>query len=193
MSHPLLSLRSASRLRPPFRALAALLLISAANGCSADTSTSPASAPAPAAVSTDPILPPGVSPIAFASAPCTIAGKPFTLEIADTDPKTERGLMYRPAMAPDHGMLFVFPEPSTAGFWMKNTFIPLDIIFLDKNGKVLVIHHRIPHDETGMGPASPALYVIELNVGTAEKIGLKTGDTIDVKKSLKTASPPTDK
>jgi len=183
--HP--STHHTATLRRPAIAAFTLLMIFAASGCSADTTT------APAAPSTAPVLPAGVEAIKFASAPFTIKGKPFTLEIADTDAKTERGLMYRHAMADDHGMLFVFPTPSTAGFWMKNTFIPLDIIFLDKDGKVLAVHHRIPHDETGMGPSTPALYVIELNAGTAEKIGLKPGDTIDVKKFLKDAPAPTDK
>ena len=167
--------------------VSAMLLICMANGCSADTAT------APAAASTRPVLPLGVAEIKFDSAAFTIKDKPFTLEIADTDAKTQRGLMYRNAMAADHGMVFVFPTPSTAGFWMKNTYIPLDIIFLDKDGKVLVIHRRMPRDETGMGPDTPAQYVIELNAGTAEKIGLKPGDVIDVKKFLKTAPGSTEK
>ena len=84
--------------------------------------------------------------------------------------------MNRTTMPADHGMLFIFDKPDTYSFWMKNTLIPLDIIFLDSTGKVL--RHRppgTPLDETGHGPSTPALYVIELNVGIADAIGLKTG------------------
>ena len=85
-------------------------------------------------------------------------------------------------MAIDHGMLFVMPQADIWPFWMHDTRIPLDIIFLDSAGKVLDIHNRAPLDETGRGAASPTLYVIELNLGVAEKIGLKKGDSIEIPK-----------
>ena len=112
----------------------------------------------------------------------TLKGKDYTMEDAQTDAQTERGLMYRDSLPEDHGMLFVMPEEKIWDFWMHETRIPLDIIFLDKSGKVLEIHNRIPMDETGRGPASPNLYVIELNLGMAGKIGLQKGDIVEIPK-----------
>ena len=88
--------------------------------------------------------------------------------------------MYRNSMADDHGMLFVMDSESDWSFWMKNTRIPLDIIYLDKNGKVVDITHRRPFDETGVSPRLPALYIIELNVSMAEKIGLARNDAVEI-------------
>ncbi len=164
-----------------------LLLVLSTSACSGDTSASATSraATSPASQPND---------ITFESTTVTLKGKAFTLEIADTDIKEARGLMYRETMAPDHGMLFVFPMPTDSGFWMKNTLIPLDIIFIDSGGRVLNIHHRKPLDETGMGPDAPALFVIELNSGTANAIGLKVGDTISLpEKYLKTTPASTEK
>jgi uncharacterized protein len=120
----------------------------------------------------------------FDTVSATIKGKPFTLEIADTDPKRERGLMYRDSMPADHGMIFLFDAPDNYRFWMKNTRIPLDIIFLDATGKVIDIEPRKAHDETSMGPEDPTSYVIELNSGAAKNIGLTRGDHIDIPQKL---------
>ena len=144
------------------------LLLSAS--CTADTSTT-----APAAPPYD---------MHFDSVNATIKEKPFTLEIADTNEKRERGLMFRESMPADHGMVFVFEVADNYRFWMKNTLIPLDIIFLDNTGKVLDIERREPKDETGMGPDDPALYVIELNAGTAKTIGLTKGDHIELPQKI---------
>ncbi|HVS69927.1 MAG TPA: DUF192 domain-containing protein [Phycisphaerae bacterium] len=118
----------------------------------------------------------------------------FSLEIADTPEKQEKGLMFRPSMPATAGMLFVFDKPDTVSFWMKNTEIPLDIIFLDASGKVIAIQRREPHDETGMGPPSPALFVIEVNAGRAAAVGLKVGDTVALpEKYLKPGAQRNDK
>jgi uncharacterized membrane protein (UPF0127 family) len=77
-------------------------------------------------------------------------------------------------------MLFLMPESNYHSFWMKNTLIPLDIIYIDAEGKIVDIHDRKPLDETGMGPAKPALYVLELNAGRSKAIGLKVGDTVAI-------------
>ncbi|HUO07467.1 MAG TPA: DUF192 domain-containing protein [Phycisphaerae bacterium] len=152
-------------------AVATLLLMVSA--CTADTS---ATKPAPP------------DDMHFDTVSATIkgerGGKPFTLEIADTDEKRERGLMFRKSMAADHGMIFVFDVADNYRFWMKNTWIPLDIIFLDSAGKVIEIEPRKAKDDTAMGPDEPAKYVIELNAGTAETIGLKKGDPIDIPEKL---------
>ena len=169
-----------SRFHPPQSLLAALLLAAllpsaCAGGSSASApSTSPATGPAGL------VLPPGVAPIQFDVVEMTIKNKEFTIEVADNGDKTERGLMFRKSMPADHGMIFVFDIAKPYSFWMANTYIPLDIIYLDINGKVIAIHDRKPLDERGMAPPSPALYVIELNEGTANQLGLKLGDVVGV-------------
>jgi uncharacterized membrane protein (UPF0127 family) len=121
-------------------------------------------------------------------------GKSFTLEVADTEKKRSAGLMHRTTMPADHGMLFIFAKADNHAFWMKNTKIPLDLIFLDDAGKVVSIHTLKPDDETPVPPDKPARYAIELNAGTAKTIGLKTGDTVTLpEKVLKPAKPSDDK
>jgi uncharacterized membrane protein (UPF0127 family) len=116
--------------------------------------------------------------VKFDSIDLQIKDKKFTLEVADTEARRSRGLMYRKSMAADHGMLFVFDKPDTYAFWMKNTEIPLDLVFLDGAGKVIGIYALKPHDQTNVGPDKPAQFAIELNAGTARTVGLKPGDTV---------------
>jgi uncharacterized membrane protein (UPF0127 family) len=129
------------------------------------------------------------SDIHFDTIQTTLKSKPFTLEVADTDAKRERGLMFRDSMPADHGMIFVFDNADKYGFWMKNTLIPLDILFLDESAKVVDIRTMQPHDENSTIPVAPALFTIELNAGTAKNIGIATGDQIPLPdKYLKHAS-----
>ena len=109
-----------------------------------------------------------------------LKGKPFVLEIADDDRETETGLMYRQSMPADHGMLFVFAQVQPRNFWMKNTLIPLDIAYLDSTATVVNVEQMYPLDETGVRSAGPMKYAIELNQGTAARIGLQRGDHIDL-------------
>jgi uncharacterized protein len=109
----------------------------------------------------------------------------FRLEIADTPATMEKGLMQRDSMPSDHGMIFVFPRESMQAFWMKNTRIPLDILFLDTSGKVVSIHQMQPYDENTTSSDFPARFAIELNQGAAAKAEVKVGDTI----ILPTAKP----
>jgi uncharacterized protein len=169
--------------------LAALLLGIAA--CTADSSSQPAaSQPATQAVTTAATATAASKPVVenepykvhFDSINMTIKGKPFSIEVALSDEQEKRGLMYRDSLPQDHGMLFVMPGEDTWSFWMHQTRIPLDIIFLDKTGKVLDIQARAPFDETG--PAEKALYIIELNLGMAEKIGLHKGDVVEIPKKF---------
>lgn len=155
--------------------------------CTSDTSSAPAKEPASASATAPASVPQATkpatsapSPMAFDTTTMTIKGHEFSVEVAQSDAQSERGLMYRNSMPADHGMLFVMPREDTWSFWMHETRIPLDIIFLDKHGIVIDIQKRAPMDERGMGPALPALYVIELNQGTADKIGLKRGDTVEI-------------
>lgn len=108
----------------------------------------------------------------------TIGSKPFTLEIAATHQTREIGLMYRDSMPADHGMIFVFDRERVLPFWMKHTRLPLDIIYVDKGGKVVSIHQMKPFDLTGTTSRGPAQYAIELNQGSAAAAGVKDGDQL---------------
>jgi len=100
----------------------------------------------------------------------------FSIELADTPSERAQGLMYRPSMPKMSGMLFVFPRPQRVGFWMRNTLIPLDMIFMDKSGTVTRVHHdAIPGDETLIPGGRAVQYVLELNAGMAKRLGIAEG------------------
>lgn len=103
----------------------------------------------------------------------------FTVEMATTPETRTIGLMFRKSMAPDAGMLFVFEQEEQRAFWMKNTLIPLDMVFIRKDGVIDSIHaNAIPHDETPAPSKGPALGVLEINGGRAAELGIKPGDII---------------
>lgn len=102
----------------------------------------------------------------------------FTIEIADDPNERSAGLMFRQAMDDDHGMLFVFEQTQPVGFWMKNTPLPLDLIFIDQDGNVRAIRQGEPFSEAAIGPEEPVRFVLELHAGTAEKAGIENGDVI---------------
>lgn len=104
----------------------------------------------------------------------------FKVELADTDESRARGMMFRTSMAPDAGMLFDFKQEQPASFWMRNTLIPLDMLFIKSDGVILNIHQRaIPRDETGISSAGPVQAVLELNGGTASRLGIRPGDRVE--------------
>jgi uncharacterized membrane protein (UPF0127 family) len=109
-----------------------------------------------------------------------VGNQPFTLELAATDKTRQHGLMHRQSLPERRGMLFVFSDEQPRSFWMRNTLIPLDIVYLDKNGKVVSISQMKPLDETGVHSAGPAKYAIEMNEGAAAKAGVKVGDVLDI-------------
>lgn len=103
----------------------------------------------------------------------------FFVEIADDEPERNRGLMYRKVMAPDRGMLFDFHTPREVAFWMKNTLIPLDIIYIRADGTVLSIaRNTTPLSEAPIPSGGPILGVLELAGGRAAEIGLLPGDKV---------------
>ena len=106
--------------------------------------------------------------------------KCFKVEIADTPQERRQGLMYRKELAVDRGMLFIFDKEDHHGFWMKNTLIPLDIIWLDKNKQVIHIEENVQSCQEDTCPAvypkQKALSVLELNAGEVQQLGLKTSD-----------------
>jgi uncharacterized protein len=102
----------------------------------------------------------------------------FTVELALSEPQREQGLMFRRNLAPDAGMLFDMETTQPIVMWMKNTLIPLDMVFVD-GGKIVGIHERAVPLSTDMIPAqAPARYVIELNGGAVERLGIKIGDRV---------------
>ena len=104
--------------------------------------------------------------------------KHLSVEIAKTMPEMEYGLMFRHEMSDDHGMIFVFPFPQRIQMWMKNTFIPLDMVFFDDGQKVVaVIANAKPQDLTVLDPGTNARYVLEINAGLAAKWNLQNGDS----------------
>jgi len=107
-----------------------------------------------------------------------IHNQTFTVEIANTPEQRNRGLMYRDSMPARHGMIFLFERSAAVGFWMKNTRIPLDIIYMSQQGAITGIFTLQPYDETGVQNPPEARIVLELNAGQARELNLKTGDTL---------------
>ena len=103
----------------------------------------------------------------------------FNVEIADTPDARQQGLMFRQELAPDSGMLFDFQTERPASFWMQNTFIPLDIIFIAADGTVRNIAHGRPQDPTSLPSDGPVRFVLEIPAGRGAEIGLQAGDTIE--------------
>ena len=103
----------------------------------------------------------------------------FLVEIADDDAERERGLMYRPPLEDDRGMLFQFPAAREQSFWMKNTPSSLDIIYIDPQGRIVSIaSHATPYSQTPLPSNGAANGVLELRAGRADEIGAKPGDQV---------------
>jgi len=103
----------------------------------------------------------------------------FTVEFADNDERRTVGLMFRRQMAPDAGMLFDFKRDAPVSMWMRNTYIPLDMLFADAAGIVRKIHQRaVPLSEAIISSDAAIRAVLELNGGTAARLGLKEGDRL---------------
>lgn len=118
-----------------------------------------------------------------------LGNKTFTLEVADTSETQERGLMRRDSMPPDHGMIFVFAQARPLTFYMKNTRIPLDIVFIDSGQKVISIRQMKPYDLTLTPSGGPARWAIELNQNAAANAGLKVGDQLKIPPAAQHARP----
>lgn len=125
---------------------------------------------------------PGVARAEMACAPDRLdlrwsgGGESFAVEIADDDAERAQGLMFRESMAADAGMLFIYDSPRRARFWMKNTLIPLDMVFADATGTVTRVHSgAIPGDLTPIDGGEGVVYVLEINAGLAESLGIVPG------------------
>lgn len=122
---------------------------------------------------------------AHAAPPCSLGrvdfrwdggSESFAVEVADDAAERAQGLMFRESLGPGQGMLFVYESARPVSFWMKNTLIPLDMIFVDAEGVVTRVHPMaVPHDETPIDGGDGVQYVLEINGGLAAKLGLKPG------------------
>lgn len=103
----------------------------------------------------------------------------FNIEVADDAGERAQGLMFRESMPYASGMLFVYESPRSVAFWMRNTLIPLDMIFIDSTGTIAHIHENaIPLDETPIPGGDQILAVLEINAGLSKRLGLETGNVL---------------
>jgi uncharacterized membrane protein (UPF0127 family) len=112
-----------------------------------------------------------------------LRGHRFVVEIADDEPERERGLMFRDALADDHGMVFIHDLEAPQAYWMKNTKIPLDIFYFDHARRLVSVQRDVPPCSLGdrcppFPSEGPALYVLELNAGSADSLGVRPGDEL---------------
>lgn len=104
----------------------------------------------------------------------------FSVEIADTPDKRSKGLMFRQSMAEDAGMLFTFERDQVASFWMKNTEIPLDMLFISRDGRIADMHRNAqPHSLRSIRSKVPVFAVLEINGGLAARLGIRVGDRVE--------------
>ncbi len=104
----------------------------------------------------------------------------FDIEIAKTEYETQTGLMYRDSMRENRGMLFVFDDASPRYFYMKNTRLPLDIIYVSEDKKIVSFYENAePFNETSLPSEAPAKYVLEINGGLIDKLGIRVGDRLN--------------
>jgi uncharacterized membrane protein (UPF0127 family) len=131
-------------------------------------------------------VPAAAQPVAlqtFNAAPLTVdtakGAQRFTVELALTPAQQHQGLMFRRRLAADAGMLFVMPQPQIMQFWMHETYIPLDMIFIAPGGRIVGYHERaMPLSDAIIMSQAPAIAVLEVNGGTVDRLGIKVGDVV---------------
>jgi uncharacterized membrane protein (UPF0127 family) len=116
--------------------------------------------------------------VSFRTTHVKVAGHELKVELAQTEPQREQGLMFRKQLGRNDGMLFVFEEPAYHAMWMKNTLIPLSVAFLDKDGEILNILDMEPQTLDSHMAAGPATYAIETNKGWFAANKVKAGDRV---------------
>jgi uncharacterized membrane protein (UPF0127 family) len=122
------------------------------------------------------ITPGPVEPLEIATARGTVK---FEVELADSPAEQQQGLMWRGSMPADHGMIFDFGQADARSFWMKNTYIPLDIIFIRDDGRILsVAQNTTPLSEAPVPSFGAARAVLEINAGLSEKLGIAPGNRV---------------
>lgn len=131
-------------------------------------------------------VPAAAQPLAlqtFDSAPLIVdtakGAQHFTVELALTPAQQHQGLMFRRHLAADAGMLFVMPQPQIMQFWMHETYIPLDMIFIAPGGRIVGYHERaMPLSDAIIMSRAPAIAVLEVNGGTVDRLGIRIGDIV---------------
>jgi hypothetical protein len=108
-----------------------------------------------------------------------VGGVPITVEIADTPALRERGLMYRDSLPLNHGMLFVYPDEEVRSFWMRNTRIPLDIAFVDRNGTIVNVERMEARTDDNTLSAAPVMYALEMQAGWFAENEVGAGDRME--------------
>ena len=103
----------------------------------------------------------------------------FLVEVAASPAEQQKGLMFRTAMGPDEGMIFPNAPPQVRSFWMRNTVIPLDIIYIGPDRRVLNIVRGEPYSTESLPSAGPVINVLELNAGRSAELGIKPGDKVE--------------
>ena len=157
----------------------ALAIAAALAACSPQSSPSAPtpSAPAPQATAL------GVPQSGLETVPLTITSAGgvhrFTVEVARTPDQQGHGMMFRTSIGPNEGMIFPYDPPQNAGFWMKNTLIPLDLVFIRADGTIARIATAVPHDETPVPAGEPVAAVLEIAGGRAAELGISEGDRVD--------------
>ncbi len=124
-------------------------------------------------------------PLAYSQdASLLLGGKVFQIDTAVTAQERAQGLMHRREMQEDYGMLFIYPEPRPVSFWMKETFVSLDILFFDRDGKLINFFTNVPPCTATPCPMYKSIksvgYVLELKGGIAPKLALKPGDQFQI-------------
>lgn len=103
----------------------------------------------------------------------------FQVEVADTPAKRTMGLQYRKELGSDRGMIFLFPSEAPQSFWMKNTPIPLDMIFINRQKKIVgIVEQTVPFSWDSRSVGAPSQFVLEINGGLAKRHGLQAGDSV---------------
>jgi uncharacterized membrane protein (UPF0127 family) len=145
----------------------------------------PACSPQAAEPAPSPVAQPSVHPVSLLEViPLTVTtrGKShaFRVELARTPQEQARGLMFRTAMGPDEGMLFPYDQPRILSFWMKNTVLSLDIVFIGSDHRVVnIADHAVPYSEASLTSVAPAVAVLELNAGRSHDLGIVAGSRVD--------------
>jgi uncharacterized membrane protein (UPF0127 family) len=120
------------------------------------------------------------STVVFDSTSLVIGEEKLDVEYAKTFEQRARGLMFRKSLCDDCGMFFKFESPRHAGMWMKNTFIPLDVAFIDRNGVITDIKPLTPHSLKSVGSSKEVLYALEMNQGWFAEHNIRVGDQITI-------------
>ena len=160
----------------PFGLVAALALV-ACNGETAEATPEPTTAAGETAAN-DNVDPDSGLEVIDVTVTTDEGTHTFRTEVAATDQQKARGMMFRSEMAPDTAMLFPYAEPRDLGFWMRNTSLELDIIFIAEDGTIINIEAGEPYNEESVFSEAPAIAVLELLGGTSAELGIEPGDSV---------------